>query len=141
MKRIALAVMLALACAFLVVPVYGKEKKGEEKLYTAVIDSDGVQRVEVLGGGYFFNPNRIIVKVNVPVELKVRKESGIVPHNIVMKAPEAGIDFEESMGSEPKIIKFTPTRTGKYRFYCSKKLLFFEGHREKGMEGVLEVID
>lgn len=141
MKRIALVVMMAVACALWAVTALGEEKKGEEKLYKATIDNDGVQRVEILGGGYFFNPNHIIVKVNVPVELKVRKESGIVPHNIVMKAPEAGIDFDESMGSEPKVIKFTPTKTGKYKFYCSKRFLFFESHREKGMEGVLEVSD
>jgi len=31
------------------------------------------------------------VKVNVPVELTVRKESGFVPHNIVAKAPAGGL--------------------------------------------------
>jgi plastocyanin domain-containing protein len=141
MKRIALFFMLAFACPFFFAAANADEKKGEEKLFTATVGSDGVQRVDVLGGGYFFDPNHIIVKVNVPVELKVRKESGIVPHNIVMKAPEAGIEFDESMGSEPKVIRFTPTRAGKYPFYCSKKLLFFEGHREKGMEGVLDVVE
>jgi hypothetical protein len=29
---------------------------------------------------------------------------------------------------------------GEYPFYCSKKLLFFKSHREKGMEGMLEVV-
>ena len=77
----------------------------------------------------------------VLVELKVKKESGFVPHNIAMKAPEAGIEFEESLSSDPKTIRFTPTKTGSYPMYCSKKLLFFESHREKGMEGVLEVVE
>ena len=141
MKRIALVVLMAVACALWVVTAPGEEKKGEEKLYKATIDSDGVQRVELLGGGYFFNPNHIIVKVNVPVQLKVKKESGIVPHNIVMKSPEAGIVFDEPLGSEPKVIRFTPASTGKYPFYCSKRFLFFESHREKGMEGVLDVVE
>jgi plastocyanin domain-containing protein len=141
MKRIAAVVVLAVTCVLAVATAYGEEKKREEKLYRATIDSDGVQRVEVVGGGYFFTPNHIIVRVNAPVELKVRKEPGIVPHNIVLKAPEAGIDFDESLGSEPKVIRFTPLKTGRYPFYCSKKLLFFESHREKGMEGVLEVTD
>lgn len=114
---------------------------GEEKLVRATIDSDGVQRVDIVGGGYFFNPNHIIVKVNVPVELKIRKESGIVPHNFVLKAAEMGLDQEISLGTEPKVVRFTPTKAGKYPFYCSKKLLFFESHREKGMEGVLEVVE
>jgi plastocyanin domain-containing protein len=98
-----------------------------------------VQRVEVRGGSYFFSPRHIIVKVNTPVELKVRKEPGIVPHNMVLKAPEAGIDFNVSLDDTPKVIRFTPTKPGSYPFYCDKKLLFFESHREKGMKGVLEV--
>lgn len=114
---------------------------GKEKVFRATVGDDGVQRVEVMGGSYFFNPNHIIVKVNVPVELTVRKESGVVPHNIVIKAPEAGIDFDVAMAGEPKLIRFTPTKPGTYPIYCSKKLLFFESHREKGMEGVLEVVE
>lgn len=114
---------------------------GEEKLFRATIDADGVQRVDIVGGGYFFNPNHIIVKVNVPVELKIRKEPGIVPHNFVLKAAEMALDQDVSLGTEPKVVRFTPTKPGKYPFYCSKKLLFFESHREKGMEGVLEVVE
>jgi hypothetical protein len=30
---------------------------------------------------------------------------------------------------------------GRYPFYCDKKLFFMAGHREKGMEGVLEVVE
>jgi len=113
----------------------------EQTTFTATTDKDGVQRVEVLGGGYFFKPNHIIVKVNVPVEMKVSKEGGMVPHNIVINAPEAGIDIRESLGTEPKVIKFTPKKVGKYPFICDKKLLFFESHKDKGMEGVLDVVD
>ena len=101
---------------------------------------DGVQRVEIVGGGYFYKPNHIVVKVNIPVELTVSKESGLVPHDIVAKSPEAGIEFQESMSSTPKIIKFTPTKVGKYPLYCSKKAPFSKSHREKGMEGVIEVV-
>jgi len=78
--------------------------------------------------------------VNIPVELKVRKEPGIIPHNIVMKSPEAGMDFKVSLDTDPKIIRFTPTKVGIFPFYCDKKLLFFESHRDKGMEGVIEVV-
>ena len=136
-----LVILLAVVCGFSSLSAMGEEKPKEEKVFRAVIDKDGVQRVEIVAGSYFFNPNRIIVKVNVPVELKVHKESGIVPHDIALSAPEAGIDFKESLGTEPKIIRFTPTKVGVYPFYCSKKLLFFESHREKGMEGKLEVTE
>ncbi len=71
------AVMISLFilfCGFSATVATGDEKPKEEKLVKAVIDKDGVQRVDIVGGTYFFNPNLIIVKVNVPVELKVRKE-------------------------------------------------------------------
>ncbi len=111
----------------------------ERKEFTATVDRDGVQRVSILGGSYFFNPNDIIMKVNVPVELKIKKEPGIVPHNFVLHAPEAGMDVKVDLGTEPTVVRFTPTKTGKYPFSCDKKVLFFESHREKGMEGVIEV--
>lgn len=113
----------------------------EEVTFRAVADADGVQRVAILGGGYFYKPNHIIVKVNVPVELTVRKEGWFVPHDFVIDSPEAGITVRESLSTEPKVIRFTPTRVGKYPFFCSKKPPFFKSHREKGMEGVLEVVE
>jgi plastocyanin len=112
----------------------------QESATVVPVDKDGVQRVEIVGGSYFFKPNHIVVKVNIPVELKVSKESGLVPHDIVAKSPEAGIEFQESLSSTPKTIKFTPTKVGKYPLYCSKKAPFSKSHREKGMEGVIEVV-
>jgi len=134
MKKLILIILLIFTATTIHADTPGK------KTYTATVDKDGVQRVSILGGGYFFDPYHIIVKVSLPVELSVRKESGMVPHNIIVKAEEAGINFEEDLGTEPKIIRFTPTKTGKYPIYCGKKLLFFESHREKGMEGILEVV-
>ena len=128
-------------CLFLLVtgPV-ATFAQSEKVAHVAKVDRDGVQRVRILGGDYFFKPNHIIVKVNVPVELIASKEEGIVPHNIVIKAPEAGIALEEDLDPEAKKITFTATAVGKYPFYCSNKLLFFASHRERGMEGVLEVV-
>src|SRR6185295_9505565 len=102
-------------------------------------DADGVQRIRLVSGSYFFKPDRIVVKANMPVELLVSRESGITPHNLVIRAPEAGVVVDEELATDPKKIAFTPTKAGKYPFYCSKKLPFMAGHREKGMEGVLEV--
>lgn len=110
-------------------------------VFRASIDANGIQRVEIIGGSYYFKPNYIIVKVNVPVELIVKKEPGITPHDIVINAPDAGIDFKEDLSNEPKVIRFTPTKTGKYAIYCSKRFLFFKSHRERGMEGILEVVE
>jgi plastocyanin domain-containing protein len=119
----------------------GGGQEATEKRVVATVDADGVQRVEVTGGSYYFDPNIIVVKVNVPVELKVKKVGGATPHNIVLKAPEAGIDFSESLSSEPKMIQFTPTKVGKYPFECTHKLPFSKSHKDRGMHGVLEVVD
>jgi len=105
------------------------------------IDKDGVQRVEILGSDYYFKPTHIVVKVNLPVELKVRKDGYIIPHNIVIEAPEAGIKVNETLSRDPKAITFTPTRVGKYLMYCDKKPPLMASHREKGMEGLLEVVE
>lgn len=116
-------------------------EQAEEKRYVATVDPDGVQRAEILGGSYYFIPNLIVVKVNVPVELKVKKEGSITPHDIVLKAPEAGVDFAQELRSEPALIRFTPTRIGRYEFGCSKRFLNFESHRGRGMHGVLQVVE
>lgn len=110
-------------------------------VYQATIDADGVQRVRIEGGGYFFKPDRVIVKVNVPVELTVSVEKSLAPHTLVIQSPEAGISVDESLSSDAKNIRFTPTAVGQYPFYCGNKLLFFKSHREQGMEGVLQVVE
>lgn len=112
-----------------------------KKVYVAPVGEDGVQRVAVKAGEYFFDPAHIVVKVGVPVELTVSKEPGLF-HDIVMKEPEAGMDFKVQLDKdEPKVVKFTPTKTGKYPFYCDKRFLFFKSHRARGMEGVMEVVE
>lgn len=106
----------------------------------AVPDADGVQRVRVVGGDYFFKPARIVVKANRPVELLVSKEAGMVPHDLTIVAPTAGVSVKEDLATDIKKIGFTPTAPGVYPFYCGRKLLFFASHRERGMEGALEVV-
>ncbi|MBF0506490.1 MAG: cupredoxin domain-containing protein [Nitrospirae bacterium] len=112
---------------------------GEEGKFVASVDKNGVQRVEIIAGRYYFHPNYMVVKANVPVEINIRKEPEMVPHDFVLKAPEAGIDIFQSLSSEPSIIRFTALKPGKYLFYCDRKFLFFKSHKEQGMEGVLEV--
>lgn len=109
--------------------------------YRATVDSEGVQRVNIRAGDYFFRPRHIIVKVNAPVMLVVRVEQGVIPHGLVLKAPKANISIDEDLSRESQTFTFTPSAPGKYAFYCPKKLLFFKSHREHGMEGILEVVE
>jgi plastocyanin domain-containing protein len=110
------------------------------KAFIAAADADSVQRVSVFGGSYYFEPSRIVVRANLPVELTLRKEGWLLPHEFILSAPEAGIDVAESLSTEPRVVRFTPTHAGIYPFYCGKKFLFFSSHRDNGMEGVLEVV-
>jgi len=104
-------------------------------------DPDGVVRVSVIAGSYFYKPNHIVVKVRTPVELTIVKEAGLAPHNFVMQALDAGISVNKELGTEPTRIMFTPTVPGRFAFYCNNKLLFMPSHRQQGMEGVLEVVE
>ncbi len=133
MKRVQIIILFFILAAVVIA------QEEERKVYKATVDEDGIQRVEIFGGSYFYNPDYIIVKKNIPVEFVIKKNPGIVPHNIVINGPEAGTDIRESIGTKQKVIRFTPKKAGKYPFYCDKKLLFFKSHREKGMEGIIEV--
>lgn len=114
--------------------------QAEGDAYEARIGTDGVQRAEVVGGSYYFRPSRIIVKAGVPVELALSSEALITPHDFIIEAPEAGIEVSEKLAKKPVIVRFTPTKAGRYSFYCGKDFPFQKSHREKGMEGVLEVV-
>ena len=114
------------------------------KRAVAAIGVDGIQRIEMIGGEYYYDPNYIVVQVNRAVELKIKKapeSTFFVPHNIIVKAPEAGMDFNIDMSKEGQVIKFIPTKVGKYPMYCDKKAPFSKSHKEKGMEGMIEVVE
>jgi plastocyanin len=126
---------------FLLMTAALAEEQHAGKRFVATIDKDGYQRVEMSAGEYYFDPSVVVVKVNVPVELTIKKGGGITPHNLTMKAPEADLDFTIDLSSEPKKVTFMATKTGAYPFECSKKLLFFKSHKDRGMHGVLEVVE
>ena len=111
----------------------------ESKPLEARISQDGVQRAEIIVDSYSFEPSHIVVVVGKPVELDLRSVTSVIPHNFSIDYPEAGIDIDQNIphGEDVKV-KFTPTKTGSYEFYCDKKGLF-GSHRKKGMEGTIEV--
>ena len=101
---------------------------------------DGVQRVSITMDSYSYTPNHIIVRVGKPVELILTSVTTLTPHNFVLKEPAAGLMVEQDVRAGKTLtVRFTPTQPGQFTFYCDKKLLFFASHREKGMEGRLEV--
>lgn len=139
MRRILIALPLLLLVTTLTA-LAANEWKPRQVVAEALLDEDGYQRAEIVAeGSYRFTPPHIIVRLGVPVKLKVHLTSWLVPHNIAMNSPEAGMKFSVSLSDLKRTIRFTPTAVGRYPFYCDKKFLFFKSHREKGMEGIIEV--
>ena len=104
------------------------------------IDSDGVQRTTIVVDSYSYTPSHLQVEVGKPVELILHSVTMITPHNFVLKEPGVGLMLEQDVPSgKGTIVRFTPTQRGLFKFYCDKKLLFFKSHRDKGMEGLLDV--
>jgi len=104
-------------------------------------DTDGVQRVQrvqIVGGSYFFRPERISARAGQPIEFTLQLEPGIVPHRFVLEGPDGKPLAEVAMGSEAKTLRLT-LPAGDYPFFCPNRLLGFKSHRERGMAGVLEV--
>ena len=65
---LAIAVLAAAGCQ---TPA---EQPARVEKQTVKADTDGVQRVRIVAGSYFFKPNRIVVRANVPVELAASRE-------------------------------------------------------------------
>ena len=124
----------------LVAPVIHAQEAKSEKVFRATVNPGGVQVVEMVAGGYYFDPNLVIVKANVPIELRVRKKAGMIPHDITIDAADAGVRINEDLGSDVKSIKFTFTKAGEYAFYCNQKPILLKSHREHGMEGRFQVV-
>jgi plastocyanin len=137
--------MQKISTLLFLIAVAGCQSSGEhtpvtQHSQTVSTDKDGVQRVTVLAGSYFFKPNHIIVKADTPVEILASREAGLVPHDLVIQAPDGTTLVQQDLATEPRKITFTPRKPGKYPMYCSKKPPLMASHRERGMEGMLEVV-
>ena len=106
----------------------------------ATQNNPGVQRVDMDLGDYQFHPKIVSIAAGTAAEWVLTNRDAITPHNFIVEAPEAGmeVDLDVPAGKSATIV-LRPTRPGTYTFYCDKKLLFFPSHREKGMEGQIDV--
>jgi len=106
------------------------------KEVTATVSADSVQHVRVVAHSYWFEPNRVVVKAGVPVELTIKNAAFMVPHNFTCTEPEADVIVSKDLGMfrGSKTVRFTPTTPGEYEFYCH-----VGSHAKKGMKGMLVV--
>jgi plastocyanin len=98
------------------------------------------QVIEVKLESYAIKPDTITVKTGQHVTLKVKNEATFIPHNLVIKAPDAGIDVKLDLAAgKSGEVSFTPTKAGSYEMHCDKEPPIGKSHKEKGMHGTLVV--
>ncbi len=108
--------------------------------FAVPIDSDGVQRATVILDSYSYMPNHVIVEVGKPVELTLTSVTMITPHNFIVQDPAGRVSIEQDVGAGKTVmVTFTSEHAGIYTIYCDKRLWPMPSHRDKGMEGTLEV--
>ncbi|WP_447971172.1 cupredoxin domain-containing protein [Nitrospira sp. M1] len=107
----------------------------------ASVESEvGTQFMTITMESYTFTPHMLVGDVGQPIEILLKNESFLVPHNFLLDSPDGVRLIEANIDSgEQATIRFTPTQSGIHTFYCDKQLLFFPDHREEGMEGMLTV--
>ena len=142
MKHIRMIVMMALyvALAAPVLLLADEPSPAPAAPVTAEVGADGVQRATITMDSYSYTPKHLIVQAGKPVELTLISVTTIIPHNFILKDPAAGLVVEKdvSAGKTDKVT-FTPTQAGTVTFYCDRRLWPMPSHRDKGMEGKLEV--
>jgi len=108
--------------------------------FTVPVDSDGVQRTTVILDSYSYQPGHLIVEKGKPVELTLKSVTTFTPHNFIIKDPAGSLAVEQDVrAGKTTLLKFTPTQSGTFPIYCDKRLWPLPSHRDKGMEGKLEV--
>lgn len=98
------------------------------------------QVIEITAGSFEFKPDTITVRAGQPVTFNVKNGATFLPHNLIVKAPGAGIDIKiEVRPGKTASATFTPTTPGTYEMYCGKEPPFGKTHKERGMHGKLIV--
>lgn len=107
---------------------------------TVPMSADGVHRATITLDSYSYTPNHLIVEAGKPVELTLTSVTTIIPHNFIIKDPAGSLSVEQDVSAGKTVtIKFTPAQPGTFPIYCDKRLWPLPSHRDKGMEGKLEV--
>jgi heme/copper-type cytochrome/quinol oxidase subunit 2 len=136
MKIFRLTTLVGLLLAMLVPSLQAADVPQYGPPFVVPLEADGVQRATVTLDSYSYSPNYLVVQAGKPVELTLISVTTITPHNFVIKE----LSVEQDVGAgKTVIIKFTPTQPGVFPIYCDKRLWPLPSHREKGMEGKLEV--
>jgi len=140
MRLIHMLATVGLLASVGVTIVHAAEPLQSELPVVIPVAEDGVQRATVTLDSYSYTPNHLIVEAGKPVELTLTSVTTIIPHNFIIKDPAGSLSVEQEVSAGKTItITFTPTQPGTFPIYCDKRLWPLPSHRDKGMEGKLEV--
>jgi heme/copper-type cytochrome/quinol oxidase subunit 2 len=139
-QLINMMVMVWLLTSVGVTIVHGAEPAQSNSPIIIPVAADGVQRATVTLDSYSYSPTHLIVEAGKPVELTLTSVTTIIPHNFIIKEPAGNLSVEQDVSAgKTVIIRFTPAQPGTFPIYCDKRLWPLPSHRDKGMEGTLEV--
>ena len=119
---------------------FGAEPTSIGPPFIVPVDADGVQRTTVILDSYSYAPAHLIVEKGKPVEFTLKSVTTLTPHNFIIKDPAGSLAVEQDVrAGKTATLKFTPMQSGTFPIYCDKRLWPLPSHRDKGMEGKLEV--
>lgn len=122
---------------------FASSDEDSQQFFKAYLNRDGpVQKVDIMVDSFYFKPDHIEVLLNEPVQIRLRSVTSLIEHEFTLKAPVSGIYISRDIPHGIDVtVRFTPTKTGDYEFYCDKKAFFgLFSHKNKGMKGILKVV-
>ncbi len=86
---------------------------------------------------YYFEPDRLMVKVGVPVRLILDNSTLFTGHDFSIFAPDANLEIDVYVPARQQVtVQFVPEIVGEYRYYCN-----IDDHAARGMVGTLVVVE
>jgi cytochrome c oxidase subunit II len=95
-----------------------------------VTAQESIQTIRITAQKFFYDPNNIIVKKDVPVVLELTSRDAVHGFN----CPDLKIRAD-LFPNKTAILRFTPTMTGVFPFHCD----IFCGGGHEGMTGTITV--
>ncbi len=106
-------------------------QSAQDKSSSPILDTSNVINIDA--SEFSFSQSSIKVKKGERVVIRFTNK-GKAPHDFVID--ELGVKSSLLSSGKSEDVEFIPQKTGKFKFYCS-----VPGHREAGMEGIIEIVD